>query len=143
MDTDPDKVEWLTIREAATRVDKSAKTIRRAVTAGTIVGQRSGDAKNAPWLVSSVSLADQYPGTPTLPEGTVAVLAEQLTTAMQLMNDANTRAIEATERAAVAETVADHMREVNSDQRDTIADLRDQLETAQAEPQKRRRWWRR
>lgn len=136
MDTDPDKVEWLTIREAATRVDKSAKTIRRAVTTGAIVGQRSGDAANAPWLVSSVSLADQYPGPPTLPEGTTAVLAEQLTAAMQLMNEANTRAMEATERAAVAETVAEHMRT-------TIADLRDQLQTVQTEPQKRRGWWRR
>lgn len=143
MDTDPDTVEWLTIREAAARVDKSVKTIRRAVTAGTVVGQRSGDTANAPWLVSSRSLADQYPGTPTLPEGTAAVLAEQLTTALQLMSEANTRAMEATERAAVAETVAGHLREVNSDQRDTIADLRDQLETAQAEPQKRRGWWRR
>jgi len=136
MDTDPDKVEWLTIREAATRVDKSAKTIRRAVTTGSIVAQRSGDAKNAPWLVSSVSLADQYPGTPTLPEGTTAVLAEQLSTALQMMSDANTQAMEATERAAIAETVARHLREA-------IADLRDQLETAQAKPQKRRGWWRR
>ncbi len=134
MDTDPDKVEWLTIREAATRVDKSAKTIRRAVTAGTIVGQRSGDAKNAPWLVSSVSLADQYPS--STQEGTASVLAEQLSTALQMMSDANTQAMEATERAAIAETVARHLREA-------IADLRDQLETAQAEPQKRRGWWRR
>ena len=143
MDTRPDTVEWLTIREAATRVDKSAKTIRRAVTAGTITGQRSGDAANAPWLVSSVSLAAVYPTTPTLPEGSIAMLSEQLSTALQMMNDANTQAIEATERAAVAETRAEHYQERLADLRDETSDLRDQLETVQTEHQKRRGWWRR
>ena len=149
MDTEGGTVEWLTLREAAQRVDTSTKTLRRKAIAGELVAQRAGEADTSPWLISSVSLAEMYgeiaeAATQAIaPEGTTAVLSEQLTTALQMMNDANTQAIEATERAAIAETVAGHLREVNSDQRGTIADLQNQLETSRADPKKRRGWWRR
>ena len=42
---------WATLTEAAALAGVSSSTIRRAVKAGTIRGQRAGVSQNSPWLV--------------------------------------------------------------------------------------------
>jgi len=140
-------VEWITLADAARRVDMSTKTIRRHVKGGTLVGQRSGTGNRSPWMIRTDSLHELYPdaapaGTPATSEA-VTALSQQLEAVTELLADANTQTIEATERAAIAETRAEHYQERLADLRDETNDLRDQLETARAEPKKRRGWWRR
>jgi len=140
-DSEGTQVEWLPLREAAQRVGRSTKTIRRQAKAGQLVAQRAGDSETSPWLVSSVSLADVYGGTiATAAEATSEVIAEatadvvtalsaQLSDVTAMLNDANRIAREAVERAAISETTAAHLRE-------RLQELREANERPT-------RWWRR
>ena len=134
-------VEWITLADAARRVDMSTKTIRRHVKGGTLVGQRSGTGNRSPWMIRADSLHELYPDAapaeaPATSEA-VTALSQQLETVTELLADANTQAMKATERAAIADTVADHLRDRLTEARDDNAALLEKLTAA------RRRWWRR
>jgi len=145
MDTEGGTVEWLTLREAAQRVDTSTKTLRRKAIAGELLAQRAGESDTSPWLISSVSLAAMYgeiteaaaqaaaPAT----EAAVTALSQQLDAVTTMMNDANQRAEANAERAARSDTVSDHLRDRLTEARDENAALLEKLTAA------RRRWWRR
>lgn len=148
VDNEGTPLEWMPLREAAQRVGRSTKTIRRQVKAGQLVAQRAGDSETSPWLVSSLSLAEVYGEaiTPAAAEAAgvaaeataevVTALSSQLSDVTAMLSEANQRAEANAERAAIAETRADHYQE-------RIAELRDELAAQSTVAEKRRRWWQR
>ena len=67
----------------------------------------------------------------------VTALSAQLSDALAMVNESNRVAMDATDRAARAETERDHLKE-------RLAEIRADLEAAQSTPQQKKvRWWNR
>ena len=148
MDTGTDTgqpVEWLTIREAAERVGKSTKTIRRQIHAGSIVAQRDGDSASAPWLVSSASLARAFQPVAEAAANVTAALSAQLSEVLSMLNDANQAATalaaEAGRYRAEAEHLRDRLTETRALVRERAEERARQDDERRAEQNARRRWW--
>ena len=158
VDTEGKQVEWLTLREAAQRVDRSTKTLRRQVKAGELVGQRSGGGATAPWLVSSVSLADLY-GDADLAEAAAeattaaTALSSGLSDVLGMLADANRAATTLAAEAGRYKAEAEHLRERLTETRALLheraeARAREDDERRREDDERRRdaerrRWWRR
>lgn len=146
--TPPGQVEWTTLRGAAEIAGVSTKTVRRALKAGTIVGQR-GTEQNDPWQIRVDTVEARWgrTGAPrrqttgqkrqTAAALETSTLALQLESFAQMLNEARQAEAEARERAARAETENEHLRE-------RLAALRDP-ETPDKPPKEKdgrtRRWW--
>jgi len=123
---------WVSLSEAAAAVGVSSKTIRRALKAGTIRGQRSDETANSPWLVAAEDVetrwGDQAPAAAS--DSGVAVEDQQL--------DASPEPSDAAETAEVSErSITDETE--NPQLRGRLSELRKRLVIN--EPQ--RRWWKR
>jgi len=150
VDTEGKQVEWLTLREAAQRVDRSTKTLRRQVKAGELVGQRSGEGKTDPWLVSSVSLADLYGDADmreAAAEATTAAtaLSSGLSDVLGMLADANRAATALAAEAGRYKAEAEHLRERLVETRALLHERAEAVARAEAERRAeqtaRRRWW--
>jgi hypothetical protein len=138
----PEQTAWLTLREAGEAVGVSSMTIRRAVKAKKIVGQK-GDGPSDPWMVRSFDVQARWGrGTPPNlpPAGTSApvdaTLAPQIETLAQLLNEALKAEGDARERAARAEAEVEHLRERLAEARTVPLS-----EDAVTQTKRRRRWW--
>jgi len=124
---------WVSLADAAAAVGVSPKTIRRAVKAGTIDGQRADGSPNAPWLVPLEDVearwGDKSP-TPSL-AGDQAT-AQPLQTSAEPANAAEFSEVETHDQSGETEA---------SDQplQGRLSELRKRLVIE--EP--RRRWWQR
>jgi excisionase family DNA binding protein len=144
-------VEWLTIREAAERVDKSTKTIRRQIHAGSIVAQRDGDSPRAPWLVSSASLAQTFQPVAEAAANVTAALSSQLSEVLSMLNDANQAATALAGEAGRYRAEAEHLRERLIETRALLRERAEerareddeQRDAERRDAERRRRWWRR
>jgi hypothetical protein len=138
-----EQMAWITLREAGEMVGVSSMTIRRAVKAGKIVGQK-GDGPSDPWMVRRFDVEARW-RTGTAPPAPVTVvdttLAPQIETLAQLLNEALKAEGDARERAARAEAEVEHLRErLNEIRDDKKPDTPSPV--AETEPTRRRlRWW--
>jgi hypothetical protein len=138
----PEQAAWLTLREAGEAVGVSSMTVRRAVKAGAIVGQK-GDGPSDPWMVRSFDVEARWgrgtpPNVPAPGHSAVdATLAPQIETLAQLLNDALKAEGDARERAARAEAENEHLKERLAELRQT----KPEPEPEKPAPKARRQWW--
>jgi excisionase family DNA binding protein len=146
----PEQSTWTTLSEAAEAVGVSTMTIRRAVKAGKIAGQK-GDGPADPWHVRLSDVQAQW-GTGTAPPASDADAAIELKSLFddhrRMLHDLQ----DAYKAEAIATAKAEHLGEriveVRAD-RDEVKEERDKLMLNRARliaenaALRNRRWWQR
>lgn len=117
----PTAPTWTTLKDAGKAVNRSTRTLRRAIHDGRLVGTK-GDGPSDPWMVRLDDVQALWGDGPVKAPSTDSTLALQLADFAQLLSEAKNAEADARERAARAEAESEHLRE-------RLAELR------------ARRWW--
>ena len=123
---------WATLADAAAVFRVSSKTIRRAVRAGAIRGERTGDSSDSPWLVSLKDVEARWGDKARTNTSDLATSAEQGETSTEMQNTAQAGDVEAGDPTVNAEIRNQRVGE-------RLSELRKSLVVS--EP--KRRWWQR
>jgi len=134
-----DRAEWVTLRVAAERVDRSIKTIRRALQAGKITGKRAGEGARAPWLVRMDTVSNHFAKSDVEAIGTGGVIPLSDYRIMQdRLQEAQAELMETKTRATAAETRLEYVKSDRDRARDEATEaaadmlkIRDELADAE------------